>query len=388
MGTLEDALRDTFQERTRVQPAIPDDVAGTAIGQAARYRRRRTVAGAALTVAAIAAAALVTLPGQAPVQPAAVPSTGGPLSSSADPSPQPPRSITLPVDALNRDRIQTADGKVVLLQGIGEVNKVWRVDGGWLVRAFTGSQPASAVWFVTGTGSPILLASGDATMVSAGSSGLPGVRIAWTSGGRLSLAVLDGSHLSGIVETDGVGRLSPQAVVGDGVLLAGSQTGGGLDMWDMWFPARGTYKPATEGHDLLAALGVTLDRTQIYGLVPQKTCFGLVQPDGLTVVQATCDLNLRPEDRVYPSPTGQRWAAVGVSGVSIFESNRVWTSPTPARSEVVAATSLVWLDNISYVVATPSGQVIEYSVTGGRGNDTTMPEAGVRGEVSLVEDLR
>jgi hypothetical protein len=396
MGTVEDVLRETFASRV-AEPPVADDVAGRAIRNAAQVRRRRTAlvsAMAALSVAAVGTG-IVSITGRG----------GGPVggvgaSSTASTSPSPITTgaplvrAVLPVDVLNGDRIQGATGTVVTLDGLGEAQRAWRVDGGWLVETYRFDEGKAMVWLVTETGGQTLLALGDSAMVSAGSASRPGPQIAWTLFGTLYLGTYRGGRVTETEATAGV-ALHPQVVVGSGVVLAGTRTGGGLDIWDMWFPDRGAYEPTTDNSNGLSSLlGTTVDNERIIGVYNGKSmCLGEMDPQAFTPVRSNCSIHFNLDDRVFPSPDGRWWAVIGPSGIRLYDATKVWgsTADEPTASwPVQGPHAAVWTrDSASFVVTTSTEVLTVYPQAGRSYDSVPLPPSGAPGANRLpIADLR
>ncbi len=377
MGLVEDALRETFVSRVAAPPVI-EEVADRAIRNAARVRRRRAAFVAAVTVASVAAvsAGIFSFAGSG-----GEPGIGVGTSLSATASPlagtsAPVVGAVLPVDVLNGDRIQGANGTVVTLAGLGAPKRALRVAEGWLVETYQVDQGKAMVWLVNEAGGQTLLAAGDGAMVSAGSSSRPGPQIAWTSSGTLFLGTYSGGQVNGVVSTEGV-ALSPQLVVGSGVVLAGTRTGGGLDIWDMWFPDRGAYVATTENPNGLSSLfGTTIGNERIiasYGGKPP--CLGELDPNAFTPVRSNCSVDFNLDDRVFPSPDGRFWAVIGPSGIRLYDANSVWTTAEPIASWPVKTTyAAVWRpDSASFVVVTLTDVLTVYPQAGRAYDSVPLP---------------
>ena len=405
MGLLEDALRDTFSSQVATPPAI-DAVADRAIDRAGRVRRRRTTlvtAVAAVSVAIVGAGVVSVVAGSGNQgQQVGGPPTSPNPTASAGPSPggtTPPLvGVELPVDVLNRERIQAANGTVVPLAGMGDASRAWRVHEGWLVETYQFDQQREMVWLVSEAGGQTLIASGRAAMVSPGSAARPGPQVAWVTDDELFLGTYADGHLSGVVSTKGV-ALGPQRVVGSGVVLAGTQTGGGLDTWDMWFPDRGAYRATTENaNGLSTVLGTTVDNERIIGLYGGKPpCLGELDPNGFTPMKSNCSVGLddfRLDDKVFPSPDGRWWAVTGEFGVALYDAEKVWTdeTKTAAWPSVQASYAAVWVADGTAFVVTTTTEVITIHLENGRPNDTVpLPAAGaggIGGTIMPVFDLR
>jgi hypothetical protein len=270
---------------------------------------------------------------------------------------------------------------VFMLDQIGTVGGVWRVRDGWLALGTDTNQ--SDVWFIDPTGGTKLLASGDRAIVSHGTKARPGPQVAWSRSGQLSVATVDGDHLVDIATTDGIGRLFPLLVVGDGVLLGGTGVGGSVGLWDMWFPDRGAYKPTPVGPEKLSrVLGATDDR--IIALVDDM-CLALLDPAGFEPVRSICGLGFGFDTTLYPSPDGSWWLVVTPDGIALYDSFKIWFSPQPERTWTRHVLSVTWLDRSSFLTTTDTELIRTF--TDGTDGSRTIALPSLRQGIKLVPDL-
>jgi hypothetical protein len=414
MGLLEDALRDTFNNRVAAPPAV-DDLAGQAIRRAGAVRRRQ------VTVASVAVVVTVVLVGvgMLSASPLTVRFGSGPggavtTAQTTTPPPAPLVGVKLPVDVLNGDRIQVSDGRVISLAGLGVAQAALRVSAGWLVRT-TNNLPAgnvaqnnvaqnnaaqnsaaqsSAVWLVDEKGFASQLAAGETTMVSAGTPTRPSPQVAWTAAGRLNLASLVGRNLSGTASTTGADQLVPIQAVAGGVLLGGSQTSGATATatWDMWYPDKGAYKSTPTSSDVSAVVGGTADGTQLFALTGTKpACLRVMEPPPqFTVVNTTCSLALDLNDKVYASPTGSYLLVVGASTYAVYDSTTIWTSPRATAGGALAgdrAATGTWINDTTFAVYS-RGTVVRLTVLGAERSEVDVPDPNASGAKGVIEDVR
>jgi hypothetical protein len=397
MGLLEDALRDTFNNRVTTPPAV-DDPAGQAIRRAGAIRRRQV---AVASVAVVVTVVLVGV-GMFSVSPLTVRfGSGQGAAATTPPTTTPPAAplvgVKLPVDVLNGERIQVSDGRVISLAGLGTAQAALRVSAGWLVRT-SNNLPAdstaekSAVWLVDEKGFASQLATGESTMVSAGTPTRPSPQVAWTAAGRLNLASLVGHSLAGTASTTGAEKLVPIQAIAGGVLLGGSQAGGGTDTWDMWYPDKGAYKSTPTSGDVTAIIGGTADGTQLFALRSDKpSCLGVVDPPPqFTLVNLACSVSLGVGDKVYASPGGRYLLVVGVSSYAVYDSATIWTSPRAtaggALSSDRAATG-TWINDTTFAVYS-KGKVVRLTALGGDRSEVEVPDPNSSGAKGVIEDVR
>lgn len=391
MGLLEDALRDTFNSRVGAPPAV-EDIAGQAIRQAGVIRRRQ------VAVASIAMVVTVVLVGVGMLSgsPLAIQfgaEAGSPTPSLVVPTspPNPLVGVRLPVDVLNGDRIQVADGRVISLAGLGTAQKALRVSPGWLVQTSNNLPEKSAVWLVDEKGFASQLAAGETTMVSAGTAYQPSPQIAWTAAGRLNVANFVGRGLSGTASTTGADKLTPLRAVAGGLLL-GSQTGG-TSLWDMWYPDKGAYRSTPTSASVGAVVGATADGKQLYTLFGGKPpCLGVADPPPqFTVVRSTCALPFDLEDRIYPSPSGRWVLVVSARSFIVYDTTTMWSSPESVVSGSVndARGTGTWLNDSTFVVYAHNS--LTQGTTNGNSpswSQSEVPEANASGATAVIEDVR
>jgi hypothetical protein len=392
MGLLEDALRDTFSNRVGAPPAV-DDLAGQAIRRAGAIRRRQ------VTVASVAVVVTVVLVGVGMLSgsPLAIQFGAGlagptPSPTATTPPPNPLVGVKLPVDVLNGDRIQVADGRVISLAGLGTAQKALRVSPGWLVQTSNNLPEKSAVWLVDEKGFASQLASGEITMVSHGTQYLPSPQVAWTAAGRLNVANFVGRGLSGTTSTTGADKLVPLLAVAGGLLLGGTQTGGRTDLWDMWYPDKGAYTSTPTSGAVSAVVGETADGKQLFILDSGKPpCLGLADPPPqFTMVRSTCGALVSPDDRIYASPTGRWLLVVSQSSYTVYDANTIWTYPQAVASGPVDSDPAVtgtWLNDTTFVVY-GHNKLTQGSPNTTSRSPTEVPDANATGAKAIIEDVR
>jgi hypothetical protein len=392
MGLLEDALRDTFTNRVAAPPGI-DDPAGQAIRRAGAIRRRQVAVAGVAAVVTVVLVGVGVLANGSPLTVRFGSGPGGETTTAATTTPPaaPLVGVRLPVDVLNGDRIQVADGRVISLAGLGTPQKALRVSPGWLVQTTNNLPEKSAVWLVDEKGFASQLAAGETTMVSPGTPTRPSPQVAWTAAGRLNLASLVGTSLSGTASTPGVDRLTPVTSVAGGVLLGGSQTGGGTDIWDMWYPDKGVYRSTPTSGEVSAVLGVSAEGTRLFAIHGGKPgCLGTIEPPPqFTVVNSTCSLNLGLDDRVYASPSGKWVLVLGATGYAVYEAAGMWSKPQSKVSgplDGMGATGS-WLDDQSFAVYS-KGKAYRFVLGDGYNQEFEVPDPNAAGARGVIEDVR
>jgi hypothetical protein len=353
MGQLEDALRETFTAKVAAVPAV-EEAADRAMRGADRVRRRRILATAATAFVAVVAIGVSVATGHpaAPVPPIHV----------AEPTAS-PTDAAVDVAVLNGDTIVPADGSRVELTGLPAVRQLWQVATGWLVETDGATPATTAIWSVLRTGTahkvveaPRIAVGFTTTSVTvtptandtATAVWPAGPVIAWLSSGHLVAAAVVEGRLTPPASTADVGNLLPVGIVDDGVLLV---TADGA-RHDMWFPAKGTFRPGPTGHGPI--LAVAGDGRGLFGLTPAG-CLASLSPHAFAVTASTCGVRPARQDHVWSSHDGH-WLVIGsATALTVYDLTHLWSTPTATAHWSIAATAVTWLDDGSLVVATGDG---------------------------------
>lgn len=305
---------------------------------------------------------------------------GSPDSSDPDPSPDPGNGVgvigtvppltpgVLPVDLIIDDRLYHAGGEIPLTDLLAcstscQITGGWRVPDGWLVsvyhRSATASPDTSVLWWVPESGEPSTVVTGHGVTVSRGSPSRPGVQVSWVADGRLNVGTYADGEVDDVVSTpapeieidDQSSRpLYPRMIAGEAVVLAGTQTGGGLDLWDVWFPDRGDYEPDVYPH--IGLYAVTADGERLIAWYPRSNgskegCLGELDPDGFEPVRSVCPAPFPESATIYLAPGGRWWIVLHQEGVDVYDAERVWASPAPVRSLPGLG---AWIDPSTFIV--------------------------------------
>jgi hypothetical protein len=160
--------------------------------------------------------------------------------------------------------------------------------------------------------------------------------------------------------------------------LAGTKTGGGLDTWDVWLPARGNYVPTTGSPPFTGMLGITADGEHIIGSVnpngQKPGCLGEFDPDGFAMVNKMCPTMFDNFGFLDPSPDGRWWLVVEPSkGVRLYDTQTVWTGGVPVRTWSVDAGDGVWVDGSRVLLLAPGGGAVVLNTVNGSMQQLSLP---------------
>jgi hypothetical protein len=330
MGLIEDALRETFADQVRTTPVV-DDAAGRAIDTAGRIHRRRTVVSAlAVAVGVAFATGAVSLVGGPPDH-----GVGG---TSTTRTTAPPR----PVDVRTGTTIVTRDGRQISLERLASpVVEALRVSDGWLLTTTAPTPPRRSLYHLREDATLTWLAGGERIIVSP-----DGRRVAWSADGAVSVAERFGRQLTVSHRTSGTGTLGPVAFAGNGVVLTREGT---PPEYRMWFPAAGQYIAGARTTSRVVV--ATADGAQMFALVgPIDPCVAVLDPDRLVTVRRACDLSMKHDHTLVPSPDG-RWLLVRAPNrVDLYDLNDMWRIQAPVASWTVVARHVAWVDGNSFVL--------------------------------------
>jgi hypothetical protein len=376
MSGIEDLVRRSLHERVALAPAL-DDPAGRAVAGARTRRRRRALVAtcAAGLVGVLVTGAVAGLrggPHTLPVPPATVP-------------PPAPAGVAVIVD---RHALRLPDGRSVTLPAADQsMSRAVQVRQGWLVTATVADSSRLAWWLVTGDAAvrPLVQELTDAPVVSA-----DGLLLAWRDGTRLFTGHLtDGGGLAVDASTPMPAKGGPIAVTGTAVVLGATATGGGIDSYDLWLPARGDYVPSWNVITNVAAVyGPLPGGRSVLGLVHPATggkevCLADLDPaNRLRATRTACTLPLRADPAGAVSPDGHWLAAVASGGVALVDLTTVFQRPTVATTWHADGPG-VWVDADTMVAPAPGG-LRRFHAGGGPDDPLAIPGVPSGADLTLV----
>lgn len=410
MTGIEDVVRRALEGQVSRQPAMTEP-AERAIAGAAALRRRHTLLAVGAAVVALAAVVSggVALRGRG-TGPSLPPSTGAPVPAVSPSVPLSPTAApSLPTIGLsaiveNLTYLLAPDGKLVSLSKIGGSPGVtYQLSGGWLVNAAVNGALADGhqLWLLRPDGSARLLldnvGGADGAVFSP-----DGRKVAWLGGGKLNMGHLDGTDTV-VTEatTQAPERGYPLAVAGSAVLLGYSQTGGGLDNFDVWVPQQGRYTPAwnrAQANGIVGVFGATPDGRWLIGDVlsspggGKDSCLARLDPlNQLRVVARACGLpaaiewgTVSPDGHWLAYQTANeatgRAQATLVDLTTVFQRQKVsgtWPLESPGN----------WIGPDTMVVQGIDERFYRYRVGQPTGEEVAVTGMPPRGKVILVEKL-
>ncbi|WP_232072106.1 hypothetical protein [Phytohabitans flavus] len=327
---LERALRETLARAADPGHAVGRyDPAGRAIGKGRVIDRRRSIVGAALLVAATAAAtagvvqlnpdnqryagpAWVDEPPPEIVQslPAIEPTTAVPVPNGTIGLDK-MSATDVPVDLVVASQLRTTTGTAITLPQVGTVTQTHQATKGWLV---VGVPPSggSTLWYVASDGSSVqVLHAVDAVVLAP-----DGRRVAWRDSARLFSAIVDQGTLKDATQASAPAEGLPVSFVGHGVVMERGASGAERAGFDVWWPRRGTpYKPAWKA-STSEIYGPLPDGRTVVGQVSAETgdrpCLALLDAvNALNVLKTACTLQLNASGLGTVSPDGHWLVADG-----------------------------------------------------------------------------
>ena len=280
------------------------------------------------------------------------PATGeGQLGDAASPGAT-GAPLTPGVSAIvDRKTLLLPDGKTIAIDKIpGGALDGFQTRDGWLLRGYGDGSTTNSLWLVTADGALRSLVDKSQTPVAVAPDGR---HIAWRSGDKLYTGTID--PRSGVA----VGRTSPAPERGapflltnDSVVLAYSETGGGLDHHDVWFPALGDYKPTWDKtKHVFSMYGAAPGGSNYLGLVQgpaggKDTCLAELDPkQNLKAVRTACGIVTQVDYFGAVSPDGKWFAYHGAgddgrSRIQVVDLSSVFTKPAVSvawKAELIGA---------------------------------------------------
>jgi hypothetical protein len=252
---------------------------------------------------------------------------------------------------------------------------------GWLVQGYGDS----ALWLLHPDGHlQLIVDKADGPVAVAPD----GVHIAWRRGDTLYTGRVDPGATPGVivdVTSPAPERGHPITLTPSTVVLGYTETGGGIDHWDIWYPGRGDYVPSWDAtRHVRAVYGPTPDGTGYYGLVDGSTsgslCLAQLDPDDdLNPVRTACGMRIAFERVAELSPDGTRLAmhvfdSSGDPALGVVELATVFTTPSlttvwsgpPSRK-------FAWEDASTLLAAPIEGGLVRYRLSDTAWENVTRP---------------
>jgi hypothetical protein len=294
---------------------------------------------------------------------------------------------------VDRKELVLPDGRAFSLATVdGGAMSGYQTRDGWLVNGFGNGVDTLSLWLVLPDGTLRKMVDRAEAPVAVAPDGR---RIAWRFDGKLYFGRVNPSATAVVdVTSPAPARGHPISLTNDTVVLGYSETGGGIDHHDLWYPALGAYKPTWDkSAHVRAVFGPTPDGVAFLGLVPNPSGPGhciaeLNAKDSLKATRTACGLPVQL--RRYGTVTGDgKLLAVysnGTSGtpqIGVVDLTTVFTTPTLTASWSATADG-AWEDTKTMLVPSSElgGALVRYQV--GSGTGTAADRPGVTGGMSVV----
>jgi hypothetical protein len=251
---------------------------------------------------------------------------------------------------------------------------------GWLVQGYGDS----ALWLVHPDGhlqSIVDKADGPVAVAP------DGRHIAWRWDDTLYTGRVDAGATPGVivdVTSPAPERGHPVEITPSTVVLGYSETGGGIDHWDIWNPGRGDYVPSWNAtRHVHVVYGPTADGSGYYGLVDDENpggglCLAELNPDEhLDPVRTACGMRVTSERFAELSPDGARLAmyvfdSTGNEAIGVVDLATVLTTPT-FTTVWSGRQGFAWEDATTMLAAPIEGGLVRYRVGASSSEAVTRP---------------
>jgi hypothetical protein len=388
MGTIEDALRETFAAEVRRQPAL-DGMADRAVTHARRTRRTQVgvSAAAAMVAVVLAGGAAVSLHERLTVPPLAAGAARGQAAAAR-----------VPVDILVGNQIRSRDGRRIPFEETASVEAAYRIEDDWLVQARDLGATDLSLWSVRSDGTTKRLVTAVAVAVSP-----DGGRVAWATGDLLRVADLVDRRLINQRETRGRGDLVPYGFAGEAVLLTAQTVGAGPTAspgasdpavspgasdqaatpagtaeppahpqageavrFDLWFPTRGRYVPGPTPGRPVFGMGLDPSGTRLLGMAAvgpdsgdgPEFCLAELDLGSLEPVRSVCGLPIAPTSGLSIAPDGRRALVTGGSYLQLIDLDGVFDTGEITELSATAFDVVAWADDDTAVVSVGPSVVV------------------------------
>jgi hypothetical protein len=294
---------------------------------------------------------------------------------------------------VERKELVLPDGRALSLGAVeGGAMSGYQTRDGWLVNGFGNGIDTLSLWLVLPNGTLRMMVDRAEAPVAVAADGR---RIAWRSGGTLYVGRVNPSGTAVVdVTSPAPPRGHPIGLTSDTVVLGYSETGGGIDHHDVWYPALGAYKPTWDkSAHVRAVFGPAPGGVSFLGLVPNTSGQGhciaeLNAKDSLKATRTACGLSVQLRRYGATTADGKRLALYtnGTSGtpqISVVDLTTVFTAPALAASWSATADG-AWEDAKTMLVPSTDlgGALVRYQM--GSGTATAADRPGVTAGMSVV----
>jgi hypothetical protein len=309
-------------------------------------------------------------------------------------APPPVAGVSVIVD---RKSLLLPDGKTIALDKIpGGALDGFQTRDGWLMRGYGNGRDTYSLWLVTADGALRSIVDKAEAPVAVAADGR---HLAWRSAGRLLTGSIDPK--TGLVagkSSPAPERGFPLLLTGDSVVLGYTETGGGIDHHDVWFPDLGDYKPTWDKTvGVFTVFGSAPGGTNYLGLVQgpagaKDACLAELDPKAnLKATRKACGIVTQIDRAGAVSPDGKWFAyrGAGASGrgeIDVVELGTVFTKPAISvawPSDAVGA----WEDASTMLVNGSAGGLVRFHLGSTATETVDRPGLAKDDRVELVPRL-
>jgi hypothetical protein len=309
-------------------------------------------------------------------------------------APPPPAGVSVIVD---RKTLMLPDGKTIAVDKIpGGALDGFQTRDGWLLRGYGDGRETNSLWLVTADGALRSLVDKAQAPVAVAPDGR---HIAWRSGDKLYTGTIDPKAGLTVGKTSPAPeRGSPFLMTNDSVVLAYSETGGGLDHHDVWFPALGDYKPTWEKtKHIFTMYGVAPGGSNYLGQVhgpggEKDSCLAELDPkQNLKAIRTACGIVTQIDYFGAVSPDGKWFAYHGAGDdgrgrIEVVDLSSVFTKPAISvawKAELIGA----WEDGTTMLAHGLDGGLVRLRLGSADGEVVDRPGLAKNANVVLLPRL-
>jgi hypothetical protein len=260
----------------------------------------------------------------------------------------------------------------------------YQTPDGWLIRGFGNGIDTLSLWLVSPTGSARVMVERAEGPVAVAPDGR---HLGWRSDGKLYYGHVDPAGKAVVDKSSPAPERGFPVVVGtDSLVLGYSETGGGLDHHDVWFPGLGDYKPTWDkSADVRAVYSPGRGDGTYLGLVrgpagDKDVCVAVMNPkDSLKATRTACGIVTQLDRHGAVSPDGHWLAMFGASSAGKGEIDVVDLTAAFGKPAVTVAWPAemvgAWEDANNMLVASTAlgGALVRYHLGTTSADPVTRP---------------